>query len=99
MYYTPPEEELFIELKEACVTLWETYDNTYGYVDEKVNRIKDLENVGDNFMYMFAMFDIINQNKILSRISDECSKALIDRLLDGGMTEEELIRYYPILNN
>lgn len=99
LYYTAPTDEVFDEMKSESIKLWKTYDNTYGYVDEKVNMIKDLKNYSDNFMYMFAMFDLQNQNKILSSISDDCFEAVMSRLKDGGMTESEFIRYYPIFKN
>lgn len=79
LYYTPPENHVFDEVKRECIKLWEKYDNTYGYVDSKVNRIKDLENVSDNFMYMVAMFDFINQTKLSYNLSASANKAIADR--------------------
>jgi len=45
LYYTAPTNEIFEEVKAKAIEIWQTYDNTYGYADEKVNKIKDLENV------------------------------------------------------
>jgi hypothetical protein len=50
-------------MKKASISVWEEYDNTYGYVDEKVGRIKNIENIRDNFMFMFSMFDTNNQKR------------------------------------
>lgn len=88
LYYTPPTEKQFNELKNAATEIWKTYDNTYGYVDEKVERIKDLKNVGDNFMYMVAMFDIHNQERLAHLLSDETREAVSIRMIDGGNPPE-----------
>ena len=58
LYYTPSTDEQFNELKEKAIEIWQGYDDTHGYATEKINAIKDIENVSDNFMYMVAMFDI-----------------------------------------
>jgi hypothetical protein len=84
LYYTPPSEECFEELQRESIRVWQEYDDTYGYASGKVNRIKDLENVGDNFMYIFAMFDILNQSKVAQYLSIETKKALKERMIDGG---------------
>lgn len=87
LYYTAPTDEQFEELKQAAIEVWQTYDNTYGYVDEKVGRIKDMQNVKDNFMYMVAMFDTINQTKLSFLLSPETCKAVSDRMKDGGQPD------------
>ena len=51
LYYTPPLQNVFDEVKEKAIEIWKTYDNTYGYVDEKLNKLRGLGNFGDNFMY------------------------------------------------
>lgn len=84
LYYTPPTQDQFDELKERAIGIWNTYDNTYGYVDEKVNLIKDIQNVRDNFMYIVAMFDSSNQMTLSSVLSKETRKAVADRIRDGG---------------
>ncbi len=88
LYYTPPEEKQFNELKEKAIEIWKTYDNEFGYVDEKVDRIKDILNVGDNSMRICAMFDISNQRKLAMKLSDETRKAVSDRIIDGGTPDE-----------
>lgn len=42
---TPPSEEIFQEIKDKAITIWETYDNTHGYVTEKVEYIQSLKNI------------------------------------------------------
>ena len=90
LYYTAPKQEIFDEVKEKAIKLWNTYDNTYGYVDEKVGGIKDLENISDNVMYIVAMFDLINQRKLFSSLTELARYAINDRIIDGGGIAIEL---------
>jgi len=85
LYYIAPEQHLFDEMKKLSIAVWNTYDNQFWYVDEKVNLIKDIQNIRDNFMYMFAMFDCRNQRKIIQMASPELIKAIKERLWE----------YYP----
>lgn len=84
LYYTPPSEEQFNEVKGKAIEIWNDFSNEYGYVDEKVNSIKDIANVQDNFMYMVAMFDMDNQRKLANKLSDETKQAVRERMIDGG---------------
>ncbi len=88
LYYTPPPNDQFKEVKECAIKVWQRYDNEFGYVDEKVNRIKDLKNVGDNFMYIVAMFDVHNQIRLAFALNKETKLAIRERMIDGGMPEE-----------
>jgi hypothetical protein len=80
LYYTPPDDEIFEEMKELAITIWSTYDDTYGYASEKINRIKDLNNTTDNFMYIFAMFDDHNQEKLKKLASAELQLTIIEKV-------------------
>ena len=80
LYYTPPEQEMFDEMKKLAIDIRNTYDNTYWYASDKIDRIKDLENIRDNFMYIFAMFDIHNQKKLVSNASWDLLARLFERL-------------------
>ena len=84
-YYTAPSDEIFESIKQASIEIWKTYDNEFGYVDEKVNRIKDIKNFKDNTCYMVAMFDSSNQNKLLHSVNEEAS-AWIEDLLFNNQT-------------
>jgi len=81
-YYKAPPKKVFEEIKEAAIKLWKTYDNTYGYVDEKVNRIKDLENISDNYAYIVAMFDGDNQIRLLTLLKTKEAGLLVRKLID-----------------
>ena len=81
-YYKAPSQEVFEDIKQASIKLWQTYDNTYGYVDEKVDKIKDMRNISDNYAYMVAMFDSDNQIKLINLLEREDSKELVTKLID-----------------
>jgi len=89
MYYTAPSEEIFEEVKKACIEIWGEYEDTYGYASEKINRIKDINNIKDNVMFMIAMFDHINIGKLADKLSNESKKAIRERLL--SVDNEELV--------
>lgn len=84
LYYTPPSDEAFQEMKDAALAVWENYKNEPLYYAEKTTRIKDIQNVGDNFMYIFAMFDMNNQRKCADKLSPETKEAVRLRMRDGG---------------
>ena len=79
LYYEAPSDEIFQEVKKEAIKIWETYDDTYGYATEKIDRIKDLENIRDNFMYLWAMLDNNNQVKLFANISEEARDAFVER--------------------
>lgn len=81
-------------MKNACMELWKIVDHDndkYGYATGKINRIKDIENVQDNFMYMVAMFDINNQKLLARMLSMETRQSVRDRMIDGGNPPEYIV--------
>jgi len=95
LYYTPPSDKCFEELKEKAIELWKEVDSDndkYGYATGKINSIKDIKNIQDNFMYMVAMFDTNNQGLLAEKLSDEARKEVRDRMIDGG-NPEYLIKF------
>lgn len=69
--YKAPSTEIFNEMKQAAKTVWSSYDNTHGYVTEKHESIDRLENIGDNTMVFYRMFDTWNQTSMLALLSIE----------------------------
>lgn len=80
-YYTAPSQEIFDSIKRASIALWLTYDDTYQYATKKVERIKDIENVKDNWGYLIAMFDYQNQQKLLALLDREDAHELVADVL------------------
>lgn len=81
LYYIAPSDKIFEEMKNLAIEIWKTYDNTYWYVDEKLEKIQNIENISDNFMYIYSMFDINNQNILKKNASWELLKEIINRLI------------------
>ncbi len=80
LYYTPPSDEIFEEIKRCAIEIWQGYENGTDYAQSKISRIKDIENTQDNAMYMVAMFDGQNQQKLFSMLSIEARRAIVERL-------------------
>jgi len=94
LYYTAPSDKLFNEIKEAAMELWKEVDtdnDKYGYATEKINRIKDIANVSDNFMFIVAMFDVGNQAKLANKLSEETKKEVRIRMIDGGSSPKYIM--------
>lgn len=94
LYYTPPSDEIFEEVRVKAMILWRVVDSDedkYGYASDKIARIKDIGNVGDNLMYIVAMFDIDNQSLLASGLSAEAREAIRERLVDGGQPLELIV--------
>ena len=71
-YYSPPRQDIFEDIKENAIKIWQTY----GYADEKVGRIKDIQNISDNAWFIVAMFDTNNQGKLLTMVKSETAKII-----------------------
>jgi hypothetical protein len=58
-------------MKSIATDIWNTYDNEFGYVTEKLERINGFGNIQDNAMIFYRMFDHINQGKFRANASPE----------------------------
>lgn len=83
LYYTPPTQEQFDEVKNVAMKIWNDYDNTYGYATEKINKIKDLKNVSDNVMYIVSMFDFKNQIRMANELSETTKHEVWKRIAES----------------
>jgi len=84
-YYTPPSDEIFNDIKQAATKLWLTYDDQFKYATGKIDRIKDIENVKDNYAYMVAMFDHFNQQKLFRLLQRKDSYDLVLRVINFSL--------------
>jgi hypothetical protein len=73
-YYDAPSDEIFNEIKEKALEIWATYDDTYGYATEKMNRVDSITNFKDNWGTIVAMFDHPNQVKLVNKLSPEAKE-------------------------
>lgn len=75
-----PTDEVFNDLKQAAITVWSRYDDTYGYATEKIERINSISNYADNWYTFLGMFDAKNQAKCLLECElDETTMFLINQ--------------------
>jgi hypothetical protein len=66
-----PSDKIFNEMKQAASQIWNTYDNQFGYVDEKMSTVNNIDNIQDNAMVFYRMFDMNNQTKFRTLVSAE----------------------------
>jgi len=76
LYYTAPDDSIFEDIKDNAIKIWQSCDDIYGYATEKIDSIKDIKNVGDNYMYMVAMFDGSNQAKLMAAVKPETAERI-----------------------
>lgn len=73
MKHETPSQEIFEEIKQAAISVWNKYDDTYGYASEKKAVVNSLENYEDNVMVCYRMFDWENQRIMRSLLSEEAN--------------------------
>jgi len=88
LYYTPPTDEQFEEVKQRSIQLWATKNTGGGYSQNKIDSIKDMHNIEDNVMSIIAQFDIFNMALLASMLTDDTRKIISDRMIDGGSPDE-----------
>lgn len=81
-YYTAPSQAIFNDIKKNALKIWEGYDDTYGYRTEKTERVKGIKNISDNVWCIVAMFDPINQAKLISMVKPKTASLIIQAI--GG---------------
>jgi hypothetical protein len=96
LFYTPPREESFNELKEACIKFWNTFDDEFGYATEKIDRIKDLPNDGPNFVMMVQMIHPVAREVISKLLSLEARNEISMRMY--GWEKENEFDFFNIWN-
>lgn len=79
-YYATPSQEIFDDIKSNAIEIWKTYDDTYGYQSEKVNRVNNITNFKDNCWGIVAMFDQSNQSKLFLMVRPETRNLLLQIL-------------------
>ena len=92
LFYTPPKDECFEELRTICIRFWRTFDEVE-YVEEKINRIKNLKNEGCNFVMMVQMIHAVSREVIAKALSLETRNEISMRL-HGWEKENEFDFYF-----
>jgi hypothetical protein len=78
--YETPSQEFFDEIKEKSIKIWGTYDDTYGYATEKIERVESIENFKDNWSSIVGMFDNSNIAILKASLSED-SKVKLTNLI------------------
>jgi len=82
LYYTPPSNKVFEDLRTQSISLLETISDGY-YKKEKLGIVKEATNTEGVFMLLVSMFDLRNQKVLSSMVTDETSLEIRDRMIDG----------------
>ena len=107
LFYTPPKDEYFEELKSLCIRFWEVYEEFHLFSEEaqrimneykqsKINQIKDLKNEGSNFSYMVQMIHQNTRGLLAKHLSLETRNEISMRLY--GWEKENEIDPFNIWN-
>ena len=112
LYYKPPKDKCFEELKQACIRFWSSFPEFHlwdekqeqlerEYIQSKIDEIKDLKNEGSNFVSMVQMIHPISREVIARLLSVETRHAVSIRLYgweDGWDEGSNLNDPFNILN-
>lgn len=85
LYYTPPSDAAFEDMRKAAAEVWKKYKDEPGdYYEEKMSVVRRVQNISDNFMYLFAMFDFKNQRECVALLEPSTIEEVRVRLIAGG---------------
>lgn len=62
-------DEIFNEIKQEAIKIWETYNAT-----DKITQVQDIDNIRDNYHFIIDMFDTINKSKLYSNLSSQAKE-------------------------
>lgn len=71
LYHTTPPQEIFDDIKQVAVKIWNTYDDQFGYATEKIDRINAIQNYADNYATIIGMFDNYNQTFLVELVNQD----------------------------
>ena len=75
-------DEIFNDVKNKIINVWNTYDNQFGYVDEKIETINSLPQEWDSVIRMFRMFHVLLRDEIIKTLNEETTTSLKLELSD-----------------
>lgn len=98
LFYKPPKDEVFNELKNVCISFWGNLDDTFGYATEKINFLKNLSNEGCNFSMMVKMIHPISRAIIASNLSLETRNEVSMRIYGWEEDNHDEFDFFNIWN-
>ena len=60
-----PSDEIFEDMRQAALSTWSKYDDTYGYQTEKNTEVNRIQNYADNWCAFLGMMDSTNQSEFM----------------------------------
>jgi len=72
-----PSKEIFNEIKDAAISIWKEYDDTYKYATEKIDVIESLADINASILYMYQMFDHKNKSKLIIKLSKPATRFIL----------------------
>ncbi len=70
MKHDTPSEDIFNEIKDVAKQIWRD-NHSEQHANTKIKRIDSIENIENNAMECYNMFDIRNKMEMLLRLSHE----------------------------
>ena len=93
LYYTTPSDEVFNEVKEEVLKLFEIIDGMGSdYYKEKEEIITRIENVKDNMMYLISTLSENNLPKLAEALSKKAKTEVYNRLKSVDAYEEKFFK-------
>ena len=110
LFYTPPKDEYFEELKALCIRFWEVFPNDsyydteqlrleMKYAEEKITQIRSLKNEGANFISMVQMIHQNSRQLLAKCLSLETRNEISMRLYGFGDDEFDPFNIWNFENN
>ncbi len=93
IYRMPPAQKIFEEVRDKSIHIWTNYGNSYGWLNQKLDAIKAVNNVGDSFLFIVAMFDLSKQELLAYKLSTEARLEVRKRLLAAEVPERYIAFY------
>ena len=80
LYNTAPSNKVFKDLQNAAINVYIELDMHPSYTDEKIQKVKDMKNIRDNFTSIVAEFSENNWISLRNKVSAETSREIFNRL-------------------
>jgi hypothetical protein len=74
--------EIFNEIRGKVISEWNTYDNQFGYVDEKLEVVNNLPQEWDSVIQMFRMFHHNVRCLIIKSLTEDTKTSFRTELSD-----------------
>jgi hypothetical protein len=110
LFYTPPKDEYFEELRTLCIRFWEVFPELTmwnekqermekEYAQSKIDLIKNLKNEGANFISMVQMIHQNSRQVLAKHLSLETRNEISMRLYGFENNEFDPFNIWNIDNN